>query len=293
MTSVKNKFHESICAGGMSKSVKNKFHESICDMSKKMTRIIVCGCFGRMGTVVCRLAAENPGLEVVAGIEILEAAGGLPYPVYGNINQCVIPADAVINFLPPTAAIADVLAILDYCVAKSVPLVLCTTGISADVEAAVLAASAKVAILRSANMSLGINLLSNMLQRASRLLYDTGFDIEIIEKHHNQKLDAPSGTALLLADAINDTLGGKMRFVNDRSGSHAKRTRDEIGLHALRGGSIVGEHNVIFAGRDEVIEFAHIAQSREVFAVGALKAAEFVRYKAPGLYTMQDLINDL
>jgi len=258
-----------------------------------MTKIIVCGCFGRMGTVICKLAAENADIEVVAGIDIVEPAGAMPFPVYGDINQCVMPADVIISFLPPTAAIADALAIVEYSVSRQVPLVLCTTGMPTELEAAVEKASQKVAILRSANMSLGINLLSNMLRRAARLLYDSSFDIEIIEKHHNQKLDSPSGTALLLADAINDALGGKMRFVNDRSHSHQKRSHDEIGLHALRGGSIVGEHSVVFAGRDEVIEFTHIAQSRDVFAVGALKAAQFLHGKPLGLYTMQDLINDL
>jgi 4-hydroxy-tetrahydrodipicolinate reductase len=243
-----------------------------------------------MGTVVCRLAAENPKMEVVAGIEILEASGALPFPVYGDISQCAMPADAIVNFLPPTAAISDALAIVNYSVEKNVPLVICTTGMPAELEAALEKASQKVAILRSANMSLGINLLSSLLNRVSELLHGTGFDIEIIEKHHNQKLDSPSGTALLLADSINGALGGKMDYVNDRSQRHAKRSHDEIGLHALRGGTIVGEHSVIFAGRDEVIEFTHSALSRDVFAVGALKAAEFVSGKNPGLYTMQDLI---
>jgi 4-hydroxy-tetrahydrodipicolinate reductase len=243
-----------------------------------------------MGTVVCRLAAENPKMEVVAGIEILEASGAMPFPVYGDIFQYATPADAIENFLPPTAAISDALAIVNYSVEKNVPLVICTTGMPAELEAALEKASQKVAILRSANMSLGINLLSNLLGRVSELLHSTGFDIEIIEKHHNQKLDSPSGTALLLADSINGALGGKMEYVNDRSQIHAKRSHDEIGLHALRGGTIVGEHSVIFAGRDEVIEFTHSALSRDVFAVGALKAAEFVNKKPPGLYTMQDLI---
>ena len=258
-----------------------------------MTKIIVCGCFGRMGTVVCKLAAENPNMEVVAGIEIVEASGGMPFPVYGDINQCAMPADAIINFLPPTAAIADALAIVEFSVKRQIPLVICTTGMPQELEDAINAASEKVAILRSANMSLGINLLSSLLNRVSRLLHDTNFDIEIIEKHHNQKLDAPSGTALLLADSINNALDNKMTYKNDRSQAHEKRTRDEIGLHALRGGTIVGEHSVVFAGRDEVIEFTHIAQSREVFAVGALKAAEFVRGKSQGLYSMQNLIDEL
>jgi 4-hydroxy-tetrahydrodipicolinate reductase len=246
-----------------------------------------------MGTVVCNLAAENPNMEVVAGIEIVEAGGGMPFPVYGDINQCAMPADAIINFLPPTAAISDALAIVDFSVKRQIPLVICTTGMPPELENALFAASKEVAILRSANMSLGINLLSGLLKRVSRLLHDTNFDIEIIEKHHNQKLDAPSGTALLLADSINNALDNKLSYTNDRSKTHAKRPLNEIGLHALRGGTIVGEHSVIFAGRDEVIEFTHIAQSREVFAVGALKAAEFICGKTPGMYSMQNLIDEL
>jgi len=257
-----------------------------------MTKIIVCGCFGRMGAVVCKLAAEARNVEVVAGVDILSSGDGLTFPTYGDISGCGMEADAIIDFLPPIA-VADTLAIIEHSVKKQVPLVLCTTGLPADVENAVREASEKVAILQSPNMSLGINLLSNMLDRAARLLYDANFDIEIVEKHHNQKLDAPSGTALMLANTVNDALGGKMRLVNDRSQSHAKRGKDEIGLHALRGGSIVGEHNVVFAGLDEVIEFTHIAQSRDAFAVGALKAAEFIKGKPPGLYNMQDLINAL
>ena len=256
-----------------------------------MSKIIVCGCFGRMGKVVCSLASEH-NMEVVAGIDIVSSGEGLAFPTFGDIMGCTMKADAIIDFLPPTA-VQDTLAVLEYSVNNQVPLVLCTTGLSEEVEKAVIEASKKVAILQSPNMSLGINLLSNMLGRASKLLYGANFDIEIIEKHHNQKLDAPSGTALLLANTVNHALGGNMKYVNDRSGTHAKREKNEIGLHALRGGSIVGEHSVVFAGLDEVIEFTHIAQSRDAFAVGALKAAEFIKGKAPGMYTMQDLINSL
>ena len=250
-------------------------------------KIIVCGCFGRMGTVVCRLADENPDIEVAAGIDVVEKPA--LFPVYKNINECTAQADAIINFASPNAKLSDALAIVDYSVSRQVPMVICTTGMPEELENAVKKAADKVAVLRSANMSLGINLLSGILKKAAKLLYDSGFDIEIIEKHHNQKLDAPSGTALFLADSIDNSLED-MRYVNDRSQVHAKRDRNEIGIHALRGGTIVGEHSVIFAGRDEVVEFTHIAQSREVFAVGALKAAEFLIGKPAGLYTMQDVI---
>ena len=225
-------------------------------------------------------------------MDILPPSGGLAYPTYADISQCETAADAVISCLLPTST-ADCETIIDYCVRRQIPLVLCTTGLPPDIIAKVQEASEKVAMFQSANMSLGINLLVNMLDRAAKLLYDTGFDIEIIEKHHNQKLDAPSGTAYALADAVNQALDGKMKYVHDRSQTPSKRSRDEIGMHALRGGSIVGEHNVIFAGQDELIELTHIAQSRDVFAVGALKAARFMKDKPPGHYGMQDLINSI
>jgi 4-hydroxy-tetrahydrodipicolinate reductase len=248
-------------------------------------KIIVCGSAGRMGTIVCRLAAENPDTEVAAGVDVL--AGGTLFPVFADIHKCP-SADAVINFLPPTAENVN-FAILEFCVSRKIPLVICTTGMSAKLEEAITAAAEKVAVLRSGNMSFGINLLSSILKKTAKILHDSGFDIEIIEKHHNQKIDAPSGTALLLADAVNEPFGGKLRYVNDRSKTHEKRGRSEIGIHALRGGTIIGEHSVIFAGYNETVEFTHSAQSREVFAVGALKAAEFLRGKDTGLYSMLDL----
>ena len=255
-----------------------------------MTKIILCGCFGRMGSAICRLAAQSPTVEIVAGVDIMPPSGGITYPIYSDIIQCRQPADAVICFFPPSAT-ADIEALLEYCVNNQVPLVLCTTGLPENILEMVRLSARSVAIFQSANMSLGINLLSNMLSRAAKLLHDAGFDLEIIEKHHNQKLDAPSGTACLLADAANQALGGKMKYVHDRSPVRKERSRNEIGLHALRGGSIVGEHNIIFAGQDEVIELTHIAQSRDVFAVGAINAARFIKNKPPGLYSMQELIN--
>lgn len=252
-------------------------------------KIIVCGSRGRMGVSVCQLAMMNPDIEIVAGIDVPVAMRVESfYPYFGGINEFTGNADVIIDFLPPTA-VDETLAILDFSVSRQVPLVLCTTGIPPNVESAIAKAAQKVAILRSGNMSMGINLLSSLLKRISPLLHEAGFDIEIIEKHHNQKIDAPSGTALLLANSINGALDEKMQYVNDRSHAHKTRSRDEIGLHALRGGTIVGEHSVVFAGHNEVIEFKHSAQSREVFAVGALKAAEFLLGKPSGLYSMLDL----
>ena len=229
---------------------------------------------------------------MVAGVDILPPAGGLAYPIYSDINQCHTPADAVICVCPPTAT-ADMEVLLEYCEKRQTPLVLCTTSLPEGILEGITRAAKKVAVFQSANMSLGVNLLADMLSRAAKLLYDAGFDIEIIEKHHNQKLDAPSGTAYLLADAVNTALGGRLQYVHDRSKTAAKRSRNELGLHAIRGGSIVGEHSVIFAGQDEVIEFTHEAGSRDVFAVGAIKAAQFIKGKPPGRYTMQDLIDSV
>ena len=257
-----------------------------------MTKIIVCGCLGRLGSAVCSLALANPAIEIVAGVDVMPPSGGLSYPVCADINQCQTPADVVICIYRPSAT-ADIEALLDYSVNRQLPLVICTTGLSADILEKVQQAAKKVAVFQSANMSLGVNLLVNILGKAAKLLHNTGFDIEIIEKHHNQKLDAPSGTAYLLADAIDTALDGKMQYVHDRSQDTEKRSRNEIGLHAIRGGTIVGEHNVIFAGQDEVIELTHIAQSRDVFAVGAIKAACFIKGKSAGYYGMQDLIESI
>jgi len=245
-----------------------------------------------MGNAVCRLAAQSPDVEIVAGVDILSHGGGLTYPIYSDISQCQQTADAVICFLPPSSS-TDIDALLQYCASKQTPMVLCTTGLPASTLDVMNNACKKVAVFQSANLSLGINLLVNMLGRASKLLYDAGFDIEIIEKHHNQKLDSPSGTAYLLADAANEALGGKMLYIYDRSQTRSKRPRNEIGLHALRGGSIIGEHNIIFAGQDELIELTHIAQSRDAFAAGAISAAKFIKDKPPGLYTMQELIDSI
>ncbi len=255
-----------------------------------MTRIILNGCFGRMGTVLCRLAADNPDVEIVAGIDIAEHADGLTFPTYSDISNCEMPADVVVDF----TNINGIRSLCGFGESHKLPLVVCTTGLTAENWNDLHAAAKKVAVFQSPNMSLGVNLLSNMLKRASKLLYDAGFDIEITERHHNQKLDAPSGTALVLAETVNAALDNKLHIITDgRSGVQSKRARDEIGVHALRGGTIVGEHSVVFAGLDEVIEFSHSAYSREVFAVGAIKAAVFLKNKPPGLYNMQDLIDEL
>ena len=249
-----------------------------------MTHILLHGCGGKMGRVVERIVASDPSCQIVAGIDpsLLSAA----YPVFATPEQCTVAADVIIDF--STASAVD--ALLDYAAKTKTPLVLCTTGLSDEVLEKMKACTAQTAILKSANMSIGINLILNLVQKAAEALYDSGFDIEVVEKHHNQKIDAPSGTAMAIADAINDALDSSMHYVYDRSQTRQKRDRKEIGIHAIRGGSIVGEHDVIFAGQDEVITLSHQAMSKEIFAVGAVKAAKYLAEQGPGFYTMADVL---
>ena len=238
-----------------------------------------------MGVVVSTASSKDEQAQVVAGIDITQAAD-TPFPVFESIKACDVEADAIIDF--SNASAVD--GLLDYCVEKQIPVVLCTTGLSEEQLQKVKEASKKVAVLKSANMSLGINLLMKLLQDAAKVLGTAGYDIEIVEKHHNQKVDAPSGTALMIADAMSEVLKDKPHYVYDRHSVRKKRSKNEIGLHAIRGGTIVGEHDVIFAGNDEIIEIKHTAMSKEVFAVGAIRAAKFVAGKSAGMYSMQNMI---
>lgn len=249
-----------------------------------MTKIIMHGYSGKMGQVVCGIIKNDSACQLVAGIDAFQKEAD--FPTFTNINECDVSADAIIDF--STASAVPVL--LKYSEEKNIPLVICTTGLTDEMKNQVLAVSKKVAILQSANMSLGVNLLINLVQKATELLADSGFDIEIVEKHHNQKIDAPSGTALAFANAINEKLEPKYNYVYDRSHTKEKRTKNEIGIHAVRGGTIVGEHDIIFAGKDEIIQFNHTALSKEIFAVGAVKAAKFLSGKTAGMYTMKDVI---
>lgn len=253
-----------------------------------MVRIIMHGCNGKMGQVISGMIAEDPELEMAAGIDPRDD-GHNPYPVFSDITQCDVEADCLIDF--STASVVD--RMIDYCVEKRLPCVLCTTGLSKEQLAKVEDASKKIAILRSANMSLGINLLLKLLKKASNVLAPAGFDIEVLEKHHNLKLDAPSGTALALADSINEELGGAYEYVFDRSGRRQQRPEKEIGISAVRGGTIVGEHDVIFAGTDEVVTFSHTAYSKAVFGRGAVQAAKFLAGRPAGLYDMSNVIEDV
>lgn len=243
------------------------------------------GCNGKMGQVITGIIAEDPDVEIVAGVDACDNIKNT-YPVFPDIKDCDVKADAVIDF----CAAAAVDGLLEYCVEKQVPCVLCTTGLSDEQLAAVEEAAKKVAILKSANMSLGINMLMKLLKEATNILAPAGFDIEIVEKHHNQKVDAPSGTALALADSINEELNNEYDYVYDRSQVREKRSKKEIGISAVRGGTIVGDHDVIFAGMDEVITFSHRAYSKSVFAKGAVQAAKFLAGKPAGKYDMSDVI---
>ena len=248
------------------------------------TKIILSGCGGKMGHAIAALAAERTDCEIVAGVDLV-STGCEGFPVFSHISGFTGEADVLIDFSHPSA-LASLLA---YGRERRLPLVLCTTGYSKEQQEAVRAASAEIPVFSSGNMSLGINLLIELSKKAAQVLGE-GFDIEIVEMHHNQKIDAPSGTALMLADAINEVEPGEMRYMYDRHSQRKKREKNEIGIHSVRGGTIVGEHEVIFAGHHEVIRLSHSAQSKEVFAAGALNAAVFLSGKEPGMYQMSDLL---
>ena len=250
-----------------------------------MIRIIMHGCNGKMGQVIRGLLETDRDAELVAGIDVFDN-GKNPYPVFTDIRECDVEADCLVDF--STAAAVD--KMLDYCVEKKLPCVLCTTGLGEEQLKKVDEAAKEIALLRSANMSLGINLLLKILKEAAGVLAPAGFDMEIVEKHHNLKVDAPSGTAIALADAINEELGGTYSYVYDRSARREKRPEKEIGISAVRGGTIVGDHDVIFAGADEVVTFSHRAYSKAVFGKGAIQAAKFLAGKPAGLYDMSDVI---
>lgn len=250
-----------------------------------MTRVIIHGCNGAMGQVIAKLAQADDDVTVAAGLDI-EDRGLCTFPVYTAPEKCAEEADCVIDF--STAKAVDPL--LDWCAARKLPLVLCTTGLSEEQLQHMREAAKETAILRSANMSLGVNLLLALVKEAAKTLAPNGFDVEIVEKHHRRKIDAPSGTALALADSVNEALDGTYHYRLDRSGVREKRDPKEIGIQAVRGGTIVGEHDVIFAGEDEVITLNHTAYSRAIFGKGAVTAAKFLSGKGPGLYSMEDVI---
>lgn len=251
-----------------------------------MIKVIMHGCNGAMGQAITELTKEDEEISIAAGIDISDTYRN-PYPVFSSFDACTVQADVVIDF--SSAKAVD--GMLAYCERKKVPLIVCTTGLSDAQIEKIKDISKKTAVLHSANMSLGVNVLLKLVQEAVKVLAAADFDVEIIEKHHNQKIDAPSGTALALADSINEAMDHQYYYKYDRSKERVKRDKKEIGIHAVRGGSIVGEHEVMFAGKDEVITFSHTAYSKAIFAKGAIQAAKFLAGKKPGLYSMADVID--
>lgn len=250
-----------------------------------MKRIILCGALGKMGRTITQIVSERSDCEIVAGVDV--GTGTADFPLYSAPSQVNEEADVLIDFSHPSA----LSGILEYAVAKSMPVVLSTTGYASEQIALIHRASERIPVFFSANMSLGVNLLSELAKTAARIL-GTTYDIEIIEMHHNRKIDAPSGTALMLADEIASVLPEKPEYVYDRHEKHERRSKGEIGLHAVRGGTIVGEHEILFCGTDEVIKLSHSAGSKAIFAAGAVNAAVFMTGKSAGLYTMHDLVKE-
>ena len=250
-----------------------------------MVRVILHGCNGQMGRVITALAEEDREITIVAGIDVTDE-GKNPYPVYRNLQTCSISADVVVDF----SVAAAMNSLLDGIEEKKIPAVVCTTGLTEEQLGRLEKLSGKVAILKSANMSLGVNILLKLVTDAARVLAPADFDMEVVEKHHRRKLDAPSGTALALADSMNEAMNNEYHYTYDRSERRARRDPKEIGISAVRGGNIVGQHDVIFAGTDEVVTLQHTAYSRAIFGKGALAAARFLAGKSAGFYTMQDVI---
>ncbi len=251
-----------------------------------MITMIMIGCNGHMGQVISGLVRDDPEAQIAAGIDVTDDREN-GYPVFTDIRKCDVAADVAIDFSAPQALDG----VLEYCVGHQVPAVLCSTGLSERQLAQISEASKKVAVLKSANMSLGINTLLHLIQEAAKVLAGAGFDMEVVEKHHRLKKDAPSGTALALADSLNEAMGDAYHYVYDRSQRVQARDDKEIGLSAVRGGTIVGEHDVIFAGPDEVVTFSHTAYSKAVFGKGAVEAAKFLAGKPAGYYDMSDVIS--
>lgn len=250
-----------------------------------MVDIILCGCGGKMGAAVRESVKNREDCRITAGVDI----SGQPqdgFPVYIALEEVREHADVIIDFSHPSA----LEPILEYCRQHpGLAAILCTTGYSQEQVEDIKRASEELPLFYSRNMSLGVNLLIELAKKAEAVLGDA-FDVEIVEMHHNQKIDAPSGTALMIADAVNEVRENSMKYTYDRHSQRKKREKSEIGLHSVRGGTIVGEHQVIFAGRHEVLTLSHSAQSKELFASGAVNAAVFMKNKAPGLYSMSDLV---
>jgi len=252
-----------------------------------MVDILLCGCFGHMGKVITDCVKKRDDCRIVAGVDI-NTEESASFPVYKSAEDFDGKADVIIDFSHPNA----LAGILKYSLKNNCPAVISTTGLSEEQKNDISEASKKVALFFSGNMSLGINLLQELAFKAAKVLGNE-FDVEIVEMHHNQKIDAPSGTALMLADSVASAMSEKAEYEYNRQAKREKRTKNEIGIHSVRGGTIVGEHEIIFAGRDEVIKLSHSAASKEIFAVGAVNAAIFLYNKKPGLYSMRDIVESV
>lgn len=252
-----------------------------------MIKVGISGCNGAMGRVLTGILNQTEDMDIVLGIDRNPNLHENIYPVYENASKVDISCDVVIDFSHPSV-LEDR---LNFCIKNKTAIVLATTGISKEQEKTINEASSYIPIFKSSNTSVGVNLIIDLVRKAASVLSDE-FDIEIIEKHHNKKIDAPSGTAYMIANAINEELDDSLTYNYGRGGFSAKREKNEIGIHAVRGGTIPGEHTIIFAGMDEIIEIKHSALSKRVFADGAIKAAQYISSKEPGLYTMKDLINE-
>lgn len=251
-----------------------------------MVKVIMHGCNGHMGQVITDLIAKDENAQIVAGIDMVDCRDN-GYPVFTDIKACQVEADVMIDF----SSFKATDGVLDYCVERQLPTGYCvSTGLSRRTVDKMKECSKKVAILKSANMSLGINTLLKLCRMRRKYWLQPGYDMEIVEKHHRLKCDAPSGTALALADSLNEAMDNQYHYVYDRSQVHQQRDDKEIGISAVRGGTIVGDHDVIFAGPDEVITFSHRAYSKAVFGKGAVEAAKYLAGKPAGLYDMQDVI---
>ena len=245
-------------------------------------KILISGALGHMGRAVAEQAAAA-GAEIVCGVDMTAADGA--FPVYASFGDVTETVDAVVDFSKP----GSLEGLLAFAKARQIPCVLATTGYTDEQLAAIDAAAGEIAIFRSANMSIGVALLRMLCRKAAEVLGD-GFDVEIVEAHHNRKVDAPSGTAMMLYDTIKDAYDEPRYAVNGRGGRDCKRQHGEIGMHVLRGGTVTGEHEVCFFGQSERVKISHSAENRSIFAVGALRAAAFLQGKAPGLYNMDDML---
>lgn len=249
-----------------------------------MIKVILCGASGKMGNFIANTAANDKQMEIVAGVDKINC--GQPFPVFDVFPKINLDADVIIDFSNP--ALLD--GMLEYALLKKIPVVIATTGYSESQIEKIKTAANQIPIFFTFNMSLGVNLICSLSKKAASVLGDD-FDVEIVEKHHNQKLDAPSGTAIMLANAVNSVFDDSKLYEYDRHSKRQKRAKNEIGIHSIRGGTIVGEHDVIFAGHDEIVTVSHTALSREVFATGAIKAAKFLYNKPVGLYDMNSILN--